>query len=76
MRRELPDGEATAIAFDEESKWLRAQRGPFQLIGNFADRPVELPGAGVQLRLSTDPAARLHDERLELPPRSGVVTQR
>jgi maltooligosyltrehalose trehalohydrolase len=42
-RRRLPGGDADAISFDEHQGWLRARRGPYELLANFAREPVHVP---------------------------------
>jgi maltooligosyltrehalose trehalohydrolase len=48
-RRELPHGEADAIQFDEDARWLRVVRGDFELVCNFGDRPLEVPVTRTEL---------------------------
>jgi maltooligosyltrehalose trehalohydrolase len=43
LRRTLPPGEATDIDHDEQSGWLRARRGPYRLLANFAATRVHVP---------------------------------
>ena len=74
VRRELPTGEADAIAFDEAEKWLRVSRGPFELLCNFGSSPVSLERAGSgRLVLATDELTRMAAGRIELAPRSGAL---
>jgi maltooligosyltrehalose trehalohydrolase len=73
LRRELPAGEADPIAFDEEARWLRVGRGGFELVCNFADHPASVPCCGGELRLATDPGARLADGHVELAAFAGAV---
>jgi len=76
LRRRIPPGaEAEGIAFDDEARWLRLRRGPFELICNFAAGPVTLPAVGA-LALVTHPAATaLSDGRLTLPKLAGAALE-
>jgi maltooligosyltrehalose trehalohydrolase len=71
-RRELPDGDADDIAFDEDARWLRVRRGSFELAMNFAGRPRTVAVGGRTLRLATG-RARLGDDGVRLPARSGAL---
>jgi maltooligosyltrehalose trehalohydrolase len=74
MRRELPAGEdATAIDFDEHSRWLRVRRGPFVLAFNFADRETRVTVGDVErVELATHDA-RLDGADVVLPARAGAL---
>jgi maltooligosyltrehalose trehalohydrolase len=73
-RRELPRGDAEAIGFDEDARWLRVQRGAFELVCNFSHgAAVRLPVAGGRVRLATHEGAGLRAGELELPPLSGAL---
>jgi maltooligosyltrehalose trehalohydrolase len=48
-RREMPRGDADAIEFDEDARWLRMQRGPFELVCNFSDVESQIPVTGTEL---------------------------
>src|SRR3954471_10209341 len=50
-RRELPKGDADAIEFDEDAKWLRVRRGPFELACNFGERVARIPVTGTQIQV-------------------------
>jgi maltooligosyltrehalose trehalohydrolase len=52
-RRRLPPGDADAIEFDEDSRWLWVRRGGFEILCNFAAEPRRLPCAGTGVQLST-----------------------
>jgi maltooligosyltrehalose trehalohydrolase len=52
-RPRLPPGDADAIEFDEDSRWLRVRRGGFEILCNFAAEPRRLPCAGTSVQLST-----------------------
>jgi maltooligosyltrehalose trehalohydrolase len=73
-RRELPRGEADAIAFDEAARWLRVRRGAFELIAAFAPGPTVLEApAGAELVLATHPETTLRGGTLSLAPLSGAL---
>jgi maltooligosyltrehalose trehalohydrolase len=88
VRRELAASEATDIAYDEEERWLRLRRGPFELLCNFSAAPVRLPCTAGEVRLATSGDVRLvtsaepplasstatrpHPE-VRLPPLSGAL---
>ena len=67
-RRRLPPGDADAIEFDEEQRWLRVQRGPFEILCNFADEPRRVPCEGTSVQLSTHEPPQPSDGVAELPP--------
>jgi maltooligosyltrehalose trehalohydrolase len=48
-RRQMPQGDVDSVEFDEEAKWLRVLRGPFEFACNFSDREAELPVSRTQL---------------------------
>jgi maltooligosyltrehalose trehalohydrolase len=73
VRPELPYGEPEAIAYDEEARWLRVQRGGFELVCNFGSAPLGLRSDRARLRLATHAQVRLADGELELPPLSGAL---
>ncbi|HEY2602618.1 MAG TPA: malto-oligosyltrehalose trehalohydrolase [Thermoleophilaceae bacterium] len=72
-RRELPAGDADAIAFDEDARWLRVVRGGFELACNFADGPARVPCEGSEVRLTTHPGARVADGHVELAALAGAL---
>jgi maltooligosyltrehalose trehalohydrolase len=72
-RRRLPPGDADAIEFDEQARWLRIQRGSFEILCNFADEPRRVPCVGKSVELSTHEAPRPSDGHAELPPMSGAL---
>lgn len=51
LRRDLP-AEASVVTFDEGERWLRVRRGPVELVCNFSDRQLRLPGAATMPPLS------------------------
>ncbi len=72
IRRGLPHAEADAIEFDEDARWLRVQRGEFELACNFSAQALTLAAEG-EVRLATDPGARVEGAQLHLPPLSGAL---
>jgi maltooligosyltrehalose trehalohydrolase len=72
-RRRLPPGDADAIEFDEQERWLRIQRGPFEILCNFADEVRRVPCEGKAVELSTHEAPRPSNGHAELPPMSGAL---
>jgi maltooligosyltrehalose trehalohydrolase len=73
IRRELPPGDAEAIEFEEAERWLRVQRGRFELVCNFSTQARRLPCEGTTVRLSTRGEPRISDGCVELEPRSGAL---
>jgi maltooligosyltrehalose trehalohydrolase len=71
-RREFPKGDADAIAFDEDAKWLVVTRGGFELVCNFSDRVVEVPVTRTQTVVASH-AARIEDGAVVLEPLSGAL---
>jgi maltooligosyltrehalose trehalohydrolase len=74
-RARLPRGDADAIEFDEAGRWLLVRRGPFELVGNFADEPRAVPCAGAGVELATHGEPRISDGRIELEPLSGALVR-
>jgi maltooligosyltrehalose trehalohydrolase len=74
-RRRLPPGDADAIEFDEEQRWLRVQRGPFEILCNFSDEPRRVPCGGTSVELSTHEPPQPSDGLAELPPMSGALVR-
>jgi maltooligosyltrehalose trehalohydrolase len=72
-RRRLPPGDADAIEFDEQERWLRIQRGPFEILCNFADEARRVPCEGSSVELSTHEAPRPSNGHAELSPMSGAL---
>jgi maltooligosyltrehalose trehalohydrolase len=73
LRRELPGGEAEAISFDEQRRWLRFRRGPFEAVCNFSSTPLELSSDGGEVAVATDSGARVEAGSVKLPPMSGAL---
>jgi maltooligosyltrehalose trehalohydrolase len=77
-RRELPAGDAGAISFDERERWLRVERGRFELVCNFGSQALRLPADAQRIRLATSPDATLEPSttaNLHLPALSGVLLE-
>jgi maltooligosyltrehalose trehalohydrolase len=73
-RRRLPPGDAGAIEFDEDARWLRVRRGEFELVCNFAGESRLVPCQCTSVELCThDPAPVPADGNVELPPLSGAL---
>jgi maltooligosyltrehalose trehalohydrolase len=76
VRRALPSGEADAIEFDEDERWLRVTRAAFELVCNFASEPTTLATARAGVRLATHPGTTtLAGGQIELPPLSGALLE-
>jgi maltooligosyltrehalose trehalohydrolase len=71
-RRELPKHDADSIEFDEDAKWLRVGRGPFELVCNFADAPARIPVRATDVRIAA-PSARIEDGAVVLDPLAGAL---
>jgi maltooligosyltrehalose trehalohydrolase len=74
-RRRLPPGDAAAIEYDEQERWLRVQRGPFEILCNFSDQPRRVPCEGSSVQLSTHDPPQPADGFAELPPMSGALVR-
>jgi maltooligosyltrehalose trehalohydrolase len=74
-RRRLPPGDASEIEFDEEQRWLRVQRGPFEILCNFSDEPRRVPCEGTSVELSTHEPPQPSDGLIELSPMSGALVR-
>ena len=74
-RRRLPPGDAAAIEYDEEQRWLRVQRGPFEILCNFSDEPRRVPCEASSVQLSTHDPPEPADGFAELPPMSGALVR-
>jgi maltooligosyltrehalose trehalohydrolase len=75
VRRELPPGDADAITFDEDARWLRVTRGDFELVCNFGTAELELACKHQRLRIATDPGVTLRDGEVHLPALAGALLQ-
>jgi maltooligosyltrehalose trehalohydrolase len=81
-RRTLPPGPVDGITFDEDDRWVRARRGPFELVMNFAGEARDVPTPAVaggrwRLVLGThdDVAAAESGGAVALPPLGGALVQ-
>ena len=72
-RRRMPDGEVSAIKWDEAARWLRVLREPFELVCNFSGAPALVPCRGGQVILATHGGPRPGQEGIELEPLSGAL---
>jgi maltooligosyltrehalose trehalohydrolase len=72
-RRSVPAGDLDTIAFDEQARWLRAQRGAFELVCNFGPDPVSLPCERTEVELATHREANVTGGSVKLPAMSGVL---
>jgi maltooligosyltrehalose trehalohydrolase len=74
LRRRLAPWEAGSIEFDEDARWLRVRRGPFELVCNFGSAPLELPlTSSAELELATDPRTEFTAATVVLAPLSGAL---
>jgi maltooligosyltrehalose trehalohydrolase len=71
-RRDMVPGDADAIDFDEDARWLRVIRGGHELVCNFSDGEVSIPVTRTQIRVASD-AARVTDDTVVLQPLSGAL---
>jgi maltooligosyltrehalose trehalohydrolase len=75
-RKRLPRGEAGPIEFDEQRRWLRVRRGPYELVCNFARESQSVPCEGTSVELSThDRAVAVGSGAIELPALSGALVR-
>jgi maltooligosyltrehalose trehalohydrolase len=77
-RREIGPGDAEAIDFDEDAKWLRLVRGGFELVCNFADAVATIPVARSDLVVGsagarTSPGTGSSGGTITLEPLSGAL---
>jgi maltooligosyltrehalose trehalohydrolase len=73
-RRELPAG-VNAIDVDEDQRWLRVIRGPYEIAVNFAGHRAPVPVDGEHVVLATHAGAELTEEGIELEPLSGALVR-
>ena len=73
VRGRLPPGDAEAIDFDEDARWLRACRGAFELVANFGSARRRVPCRGATVALATHGEPVIADGAVELEPMSGAV---
>jgi maltooligosyltrehalose trehalohydrolase len=72
-RRELPPGDADAIEFDEQARWLRMRRGHFELVCNFARLVSRVPCRGTSVVICTHAEPAISDGYVALPSMSGAL---
>jgi maltooligosyltrehalose trehalohydrolase len=72
-RASLAPGEAEAIEFSEDERWLRFRRGTHELVCNFGLGWLERGCRGGAIELATDERAVLSGGCLKLPPVSGAL---
>jgi maltooligosyltrehalose trehalohydrolase len=72
-RRRLPPGDADAIEFDEDARWLRVRRGAFEVICNFAAHDQRIGCDGTRVELATHGDPPIVDGAVELEPMSGAL---
>jgi maltooligosyltrehalose trehalohydrolase len=73
LRRELPRGDADAITFDEDERWLAVTRGPFRIVANFSHRERSLVARGYGVVLGSSEEVKLGRGKVGLPPLGGAV---
>ena len=71
-RRQMPKGDADSVEFDEDAKWLRVVRGPFEFVCNFGSQELDLPVSRTELLVGSH-SPRVEDERIKLDPLSGAL---
>jgi maltooligosyltrehalose trehalohydrolase len=74
-RRELPPGDAGAIAFDEHAGWLRVDRGPFAMVANFSRRDSHVPLDHIGEMVAATGHVTLEPGYVVLPPLSGALVR-
>ncbi|MDQ6697193.1 MAG: malto-oligosyltrehalose trehalohydrolase [Actinomycetota bacterium] len=75
-RRLLPPGDAEAIDHDDDERWLRVRRGPYELIANFADEERNVPTAATEITVATHgPTTVLSAGHIELPAKAGALVR-
>jgi maltooligosyltrehalose trehalohydrolase len=72
VRSQLPRGDADAIEFDEDAKWLCVTRGEFQLVCNFSASTARIPVGRASIHLAS-PAARIEGETIVLDALGGAL---
>jgi maltooligosyltrehalose trehalohydrolase len=73
VRRALPRGDADAVVFDEDARWLAVDRGRYRLCANFAARPRDVPAPGGAEVVIATHRAQLAGGRVRLPARAGAL---
>jgi maltooligosyltrehalose trehalohydrolase len=72
-RRRLPPGDADAIDFDEDARWLRVRRGAFELVCNFSSETRRVPCEGGSVALATHGEPAVAGGHVELEPLAGAL---
>ena len=72
VRRELPRGDADAIEYDENAKWLRVRRGEFELVCNFSHDEAQVPVSAGDVVIATH-SGRIDEGRITLQPLAGAL---
>jgi maltooligosyltrehalose trehalohydrolase len=72
-RRTLPTGDADEISFDDDERWLRVRRGPFEIVCNFGSERRGVPCAGGVVELATHGEPAIAEGHVELEPLSGAL---
>ena len=73
LRSELGHTEARSIAFDEDSRWLRFERGDVELVCNFAREPRRLALAARRALVLAAGDATVDGDTVTLAPLTGAV---
>jgi maltooligosyltrehalose trehalohydrolase len=73
LRRGLPR-ESGDVAWDEEARWLRVERGPCELVANFGPAEAAVPARGREVVLATH-EARVEDGSVRLAALGGAVVR-
>ncbi len=73
IRRRLPQGDADAIEFDEDARWLRVRRSAFELVCNFSWEARRVPCKDGGVELATHGTPSVLDGHIELAPLSGAL---
>jgi maltooligosyltrehalose trehalohydrolase len=72
-RRELPAGDAVVEAYDDDARWLRVRRGPFELLMNFG-RAQRAAAKGRTVVLTTG-TANVQDGGVRLGAMTGALVR-
>ena len=60
--------------YDEDARWLRVHRGPYQLVCNFGAEPAAVPiDAPGEIVVATHDDVVVGDGAVTLPPLAGVL---
>jgi maltooligosyltrehalose trehalohydrolase len=73
-RREMPAGDADAIEFDEDAKWLRVVRDAFELVCNFSETTSRVPITRTDVRVASG-SPQVDGGSLVMEPLSGALLQ-